>query len=89
MFLYDLADAIFGPLQSLLRTVLDWLQNVSLVAAQGIHPEYYLGPVAWMGDAWLSLVKRIILGCAVFGVVLVARAGYGLYLDFKAGVKWW
>lgn len=89
MFMYDLADAVFGPVLALLNQIVAWLSNVSLVAAAGINPHLYLGPVAWLGPSWLGLVKQIILGGVLFGFLLVARAGYGLYLDIKGGVKWW
>ena len=89
MFLYDVADWVFGPLKDLLAAVVGWLSNLSLVAARGIDPALYLGAFAWLGPTWLSLIKQIILGVVLFGLILVARVGYSLYLDIKAGVKWW
>lgn len=87
--MYDLADAIIGPLRELLLQVLTWLSNVQLVAARGINPGYYLGWVAWAGSPWLDLVRNIMLAASLYGVLYVAVAGYRLYLDFKSGVKWW
>jgi hypothetical protein len=89
VILREIADAVFGPVLTLLNSVLSWLGNASLAARQGINPALYLGPFAWLSPAWLNLTKQAILAASSFGILLVARAGYNLYLDIKQGVKWW
>lgn len=87
--LYDLTDWLVGPLKSLLGQVVAWLSGSSLVAARGIDPARYLGPMAWLGPAWLGLVRTVILCVVLYGTVLLAQAAYHLYLQIKDGVKWW
>lgn len=87
--LYDLTDWLIGPVRDLLSQAVSWLAGVSLVAARGIDPGVYLGPVAWLGPAWLGLIRTIILAVILYGTLLAVRAAYQLYLDVKQGVKWW
>jgi hypothetical protein len=87
--LVDLTDWLLGPITAMLEQVVSWLGGVALVAAHGLDPALYMGPVAWMGPAWLGVVKQIIASAFLMVVLLAARAMYGLYLDIKAGVKWW
>lgn len=89
MVLHNLADLIFGPMRDLLTSVVASLSNMSLVAARGLNPALYLGPFAVLGPAWLGLIKQIFLGATLFAILLIGRAGYSLYLQIKAGVKWW
>jgi hypothetical protein len=87
--LYDLTDWLVGPLKDLLASVVGWLSGISLVAARGIEPGRYLGAIAWLGPAWLGLVRTIILCTILYGTILIVRAAIQVYLDTKAGVKWW
>lgn len=87
--LYDLTDWLIGPLAELLGAVVSWLSGISLVAARGIDPARYLGPFAWLGSSWLGLVRTIILCTILFGTIMIVRAAIQVYLDAKAGVKWW
>jgi hypothetical protein len=87
--LYDLTDWLIGPLKELLQTAVNALSGAQLVAARGINPSYYLGGYAWAGPAWLGVIKTVVACAALYALVFIAKALYQLYLDIKAGVKWW
>lgn len=87
--LYDLADWLIGPLRDLLAQAVAWLSGVSLVAARGLDPARYLGQLAWLGPAWLGLIRNALLCVVLYATLLAVRAAYQVYLDVKSGVKWW
>lgn len=87
--LYDLADWLLGPLKDLLGGIVTWLSSTSIQAARGIAPERYLGTFAWLSPAWLELVVLLIKMSVVYLLLYLGKAAWGLYLDIKAGVKWW
>lgn len=87
--LRDLIDSIFAPVYGFLNFVLLKIQSVSLVASRGLNLDYFLGPVALLGPEWVGLIKTIIACITLLTVVFVSTKGFGLYLKFKEGVKWW
>lgn len=89
MWLQEIADMAFGPLVSLLSNVVAWLSSVSLVAARGIDVARYMGYIAWLGPAWLAVVRDALLAVVLVTCVMVARTAWSVYLQAKQGVKWW
>jgi len=87
--LYDLTDWIIGPLRDLLSQAVAWLSSLSLVAARGIDPARYLGQLAWLGPAWLGLVKHALLCVVLYVTLLAVRSAWQVYQDVKQSVKWW
>ncbi len=87
--LKSIIDTILGPAITFLQYALDKLSSAALVADRGLNLDYFLGPVAAMGDGWVTLVKSLIASLLIVSVVFVAKAAYGAYLQAKDGVKWW
>lgn len=85
----EIIDLAIGPLIDLLTNVVAWLDQVSLVAAQGLRLERYLAYAAVAGPEWVELARTTALVLGLVGIVWVAKSGYQLYLRVKAGVKWW
>lgn len=84
-----IADTIFEPIISVLQGGLDALSHVQMVAARGLNLDYFLGPFAGLGSAWIMLIKSFIGAFVLVGVVLAVKGIYSLYLQLKSGVKWW
>ena len=84
-----IVDSFLGPVQSILSSTLNHLDQISLVAARGLSLDHYLGPIMAFGPGWKALMGSIISSAFLLLVVMVARKGYSLYLALKTGVKWW
>ncbi|MEL7656937.1 MAG: hypothetical protein AAGU75_13645 [Bacillota bacterium] len=85
----SIVDSFLGPVQTILQSAINRLDQVSLVAARGLNMDYYLGPIMYMGAGWKALIGSVVASAFLLLVVLVSRKGYGLYLSLKEGVKWW
>lgn len=87
--MHDIADTVFGPVIQVLSSAYGYLSNVSLVASRGLNLDYFLGPFAGLGFAWVLLIKSFIGALVLVLVVVAVKAIYGSYLQLKQGVKWW
>lgn len=85
----DIIDAVFQPALDLLTNAYNNLIQVNLVASRGIAIGRYLGPVAWLGPEWVTLVKSTVMARSLVVTVWAAKAAFGLYLQLKEAVKWW
>lgn len=89
MKLHDIADTVFGPVIRVLTLAYNNLTNIRLVASRGLNLDYFLGPFASVGPAWVLLIKSFIGAFVLVSVVFAIKSLYGAYLQIKQGVKWW
>ncbi|MDQ7094990.1 hypothetical protein REC12_15445 [Desulfosporosinus sp. PR] len=87
--MHDIADTVFGPVIQVLTFAYNYLSNISMVASRGLNLDYFLGPFANMGSAWITLIKSFIGAFVLVSVVVGIKAIYSAYLQLKQGVKWW
>lgn len=82
-------DTIFDPIIQMLVSARDQLDQASMVAARGLHLDYFLGPVSMLGWQWKALISSVVASAFLLLTIVAVRKGYGLYLALKEGVKWW
>jgi len=85
----DITDTILGPIIQVLTLAYNYLSSIALVASRGLNLDYFLGPFANLGNAWVLLIKSFISSIVLISVIFAVKAIYGIYLKVKAGVKWW
>lgn len=84
-----IVDSFLGPVQTILQSTINRLDQVALVAGRGLNLDYYLGPIMYLGSGWKALIGSVVASAFLLLIVLTSRKGYGLYLSLKEGVKWW
>lgn len=82
-------QALFAPAVEFLTLARDRLDDVALSARVGIDLGKYLAPARVLGSGFALMLQTLIAGAILAVVILAARAAFGLYLSFKAGIKWW
>lgn len=82
-------DKIFDPPISLLDMVIEKLNGVQLVTAQGLDVGKYLSIFGDMPGAWQMVVSSILMSCVLLGTLLIVRSVMRIYYSLKEGVKWW
>lgn len=85
----NLIDHIFSLPESILETMIDKLQGASSLVAQGINVSDWLAPVGLLGPSWVKVINALLAGASLVFIFWLGKRVYGLYLQFKEGVKWW
>ena len=85
----EIIDLVFFLIISTLENIKDTLEQASIIAAQGLNIEYYLGYIAPLGENWLNLVQHVFYCSLIIVIILITKSGWTLYLKIKDSVKWW
>ena len=87
--LREIIDLFFDPIINVLSNMNGYLQEAVIVGSRGIDLGNYFGFLGWMGSDWGHLVASLVMCSAICIILYVVRAGIGLYMTIKQGIKWW
>ena len=83
-------DKIFSVPISFLDLAIDRLSNLSLVTAQGLNINAYLGLVFGdMPGVWQLVVTSLLGGLVLLLSLFLIRGFMRMYFAAKEGVQWW
>lgn len=82
-------DKIFQPPIAFLDMAIEKLQEVSLVAAQGLNIGQYFAVFGDLPGPWQAAVSSILISTVFLGSLLIFRSIMRIYYAAKEGVKWW
>lgn len=83
-------DKIFGVPIAFLDLAIERLSNLSLITAQGLNVNNYLGLVFGdMPGVWQLVITSLLGGLVLLISLILIRAIMRMYYAAKEGVKWW
>jgi hypothetical protein len=87
--IHSFIDKIFQPPISFLNLAIEKLQEVQIVAAQGLDIGKYFSVFGDLPTSWQLVVSSILLSTVMLGSLLIFRTLMRMYYSVKDGVKWW
>lgn len=85
----DFIDRIFSVPISFLDLAIDYLNNVSLVTAQGINLSQYFSLFYDMPGYMQMVVSSLLISVVFLSSLQIVKAVLRVYYAVKDGSKWW
>ena len=85
----DFIDRIFSVPISFLDLAIDYLNNVSLVTAQGINLSQYFSLFYDMPNYMQMVISSLLISVVFLSSLQIVKAVLRVYYAVKDGSKWW
>lgn len=87
--LRNFIDSIFSPPLEFLKMAYQYLNNVSLIAGQGINLNKYFVFFGYLPGSMQAVINSLLASIILLSILQLVKMIMRMYFAVKDGSKWW